>query len=128
MSSFWQGKAQVFVTNQIQSSLVPVSPLAGNGITGVPDNVQTTIVTFTAPNNFLLGNIVTSGTTYAKYQLYLNLVLIDTRRGGPERTMIFTFPSPLQMNTGDILDVKVTHYDTAQTADFESTIYGGLPN
>ena len=66
-----------------------------------------------------------SGTVYGKFQLFLNTVLIETRRGGPDRTLIFEFNNPLLLNSGDILDVKVTHYTIGQTAEFESTVYGG---
>lgn len=108
------------------ASSLEVRPLAGNAIVNTPDNVLTTIVTYTAyETKTLLSSITVSGTLYAKFQLFFNTILIETRRGGPDRTLVFTFDHPLKMVDGDILDVKVTHYDVGQTADFDSTVYGG---
>lgn len=102
-----------------------VDALAGNEVTGVPANTQTTIVTYTASGKKLVSHITVSGTVYAKYQLYKNTTLIETRRGGPDRTLVFDFFRPLRLNDTDVLDVKVTHSQTSESADFESTVYGG---
>jgi len=108
------------------AAALEVRPLAGNAVTNVVDNVLTTIVTFTASApKTLIASVTVSGTLYAKFQLFFNTVLIETRRGGPDRTLTFTFDHPLKMVNGDILDVKVTHYNVGQTADFDSTVYGG---
>lgn len=122
MSDYDSG--QVRIVGPIQTSSIKVTPLAGNGITNVPDGVLSTIVTYTAPSDKSLTSITVSGTLYAKFQLFLNTVLIETRRGGPDRTLVFEFNSPLTLNSGDILDVKVTHFNAGQTAEFESTVYG----
>jgi hypothetical protein len=102
-----------------------VTAIAGGSVSGVNASSQTTVVTYTAAANKLVSLISVSGTVYAKFQLYLNTVLLETRRGGPDRTLTFEFNKPLQLNTGNILDVKVTHYQTGNTAEFESTVYGG---
>jgi hypothetical protein len=102
-----------------------VTELAGGAITGVVDNSQQTIVTYTAGSNKSISLISVSGTVYAKFQLYRNATLIETRRGGPDRTLTFEWSKPLHLNTGDILDVKVIHYSIGTVAEFESTIYGG---
>lgn len=101
-----------------------VSALAGSSITGVTASTLSTILTYTAATAKRLVRIGVSGTDYAKFQLFLNTVLIETKRSGPDRSLDFAFTSPLSLAIGDILDVKVTHYAPGVSADFESTIYG----
>lgn len=102
-----------------------VSPLASGSITGIPTNTLSTIVTYTAAVATHLSRISVSGNIYAKYQLFLNTVLIETKRSGPERSLDFFFDCPLTLSPTSILDVKVMHYQTSETGDFESTVYGG---
>lgn len=108
------------------SLLVPssVSALANGSVTNVPANTLTTILTYTATTAMRLTRIGVSGTDYAKFQIFLNTVLIETRRSSPERSLDFLFDSPLAMAASDVLDMKVTHYATGVLADFESTVYG----
>lgn len=103
---------------------VSVAPLASAGITSVPASTLSTIVTYTAVAATRVTRIGVSGTDYAKFQLFLNTVLIETRRTSPERSIDFLFDVPLGLSTGNILEVKVTHYAPGVLADFESTIYG----
>lgn len=124
MSDYDSGSVRITGSVPIPVTPQKVTPLAGNSITAVPNNVLSTIVTYTAPSNQSISSITVSGSAYGKYQLFYNTTLIETRRGGPDRTLVFEFNSPLTINSGDILDVKVTHFDTTSTADFESTIYG----
>jgi hypothetical protein len=123
MSDFDSGVVRI--SGIVQTSGLKVTPLAGNGIVNVPDNLLSTVVTYTAPSDKQVSSVTVSGTVYAKFQLFLNTILIETRRGGPERTLVFEFNNPLVLNSGDVLDVKVTHYQTGLTAEFESTVYGG---
>lgn len=116
---------RIIVVGDQSAAGLEVDPIAGGALTGVLDGVTTTIVTYTAAVKTLISHITVSGTVYAKYQLYKNATLIETRRGGPDRTLVFGFLRPLKLQATDILDVKVTHYVTTSTADFESTIYGG---
>lgn len=101
-----------------------VSPLAGGAVTNVPSGTPTTILTYTAAVAARLTRISVSGTDYAKFELFLNTALIETKRSGPDRSLDFNFTAPLGMDAADVLDVKVTHYATGVLADFESTIYG----
>lgn len=101
-----------------------VSALAGGAIAGVTDGTLSTILTYTASAETRLTRISVSGTVYAKYQIFLNTVLIETKRSGPDRSMDFTFTIPLGLDAGNILDVKVTHYGAGVVADYEATIYG----
>jgi len=124
MSDFDSGSVRV--TADDSAAGLEVDALAGGAVAGVMASTPTTIVTFTASApKTLLSLISVSGTVYAKFQLYKNAALIETRRGGPERTLTFEFSKPLRLLNGDILDVKVTHYQTGESAEFESTVYGG---
>jgi hypothetical protein len=101
-----------------------VSALAGGSVTSVTASTLTTILTYTAVAAKRITRIGVSGTDYAKFQLFLNTVPIETKRTGPDRTLDFVFASPLTLAVSDILDIKVTHYAPGVSADFESTIYG----
>lgn len=101
-----------------------VSALAGNGITAVTNGTLSTILTYTATAERRITRMSVSGTTYAKYQIFLDTVLVETKRSGPDRSLDFTFNSAFGMDVGQVLDVKVTHYGVGVLADFESTIYG----
>lgn len=118
--------ANLYVHVAADDTVAPTSvqPLAVGSVTNVPASTLTTVVTYTAPSDKKLTKISVSGTDYAKFQLFKNTVLIDTRRSGPERSLQFEFASPLSLASGEVLDVKVTHYATGVLADFESTIYG----
>lgn len=102
-----------------------VSAIAVSAITALPASTLSTIVTYTAGAAIRLSKISVSGTDYAKFQLFKNASLIETKRSGPERSLDFLFDIPLNLIASDIIDVKVTHYATGVLADFESTIYGG---
>jgi len=101
-----------------------VSALGGGSVTNVPASTLTTILTYTAVVASRLTRIGVSGTDYAKFQIFINTTLIETKRSGPDRSLDFAFTSPLSLSIGDVLDVKVTHYAPGVLADFETTIYG----
>jgi hypothetical protein len=91
-------------------------------LTSVPANTQQTIVTYTAgAGDSGITRIVCSGTDYAKFELYKNVSLVETQRSGPDRNAFF---GPIKLQAGDIIDVKVEHFVTGSTANFEATIYG----
>jgi len=98
--------------------------------TGSADNVPattlTTILTKTADANFNNISIISvSGEDYAKFFLVLNTVILDIRRTGPDRNLSFDFTgSPLALTTGDVVDIKVEHFNTGALLDFDATIYG----
>jgi hypothetical protein len=112
--------------NVAGNSALPASvdTLATGTQTGVASSLLTTIVTFTAGSAKKITKVSVSGTEYAKFQLFKNTGLIETKRTGPDRSVDFIFSSPLVMNTGDILDVKVTHFYIGNTLDVEASIYG----
>lgn len=109
------------LTNEV--GLVPINNVLTGAIGTVPSDTLTTILTLTAATKHKLVRIACSGEVYAKYQLFIDTVLIETRRSGPERTIDFTFSPTLLLNNGQILDVKVTHFYTGDALNFESTLY-----
>jgi len=65
-----------------------------------------------------------SGTNYAKFYLAINGSDVDIQRTGPNLNLQFDFTgAPLELTTGDVVDIKVEHFN-AGTEDFEATIYG----
>ena len=106
-------------------SIAPVSALVVGGVTSITPSTLTTIATFTASAAINISKVSVSGTDYAKFQLFKNTVLIDTKRSGPERSIEFNYNNPLKLIATDIMDIKVTHYVIGTMADFEATIYGG---
>lgn len=91
--------------------------------TAVSDNTLTTVSTLTANGFNRLVQISCSGTVYAKWLLYINSVLKETRRSGPERNLYFTYNHPIKLVTGDVVDIKVIHYSLGTLEDFETTFY-----
>jgi len=102
----------------------PTSAIAIGGIAGIPANTPSTIVTYTASGAIGITKISTSGSDYAKFLLYKNTSLMETQRTGPQRNIDFLFGGSLALSSGDIVDVKVIHYNTGVLSDFESTLYG----
>jgi len=95
-------------------------------VTNVPTSTKTTILTqlYVATTFENIVKVVVSGDVYAKFYLTVNSVDIDVRRSGPDRNLIFDFTgSSYALTTGDIVDIKVEHFDTG-LYNFESTIYG----
>jgi len=118
------GNTYVHVAVDDTADSIIVSPLSVGAVSSVSDTVLTTIVTYTAASAVKITRISISGTVYAKFQLFYNTTLIETIRSGPDRTMFIEFKSPLSLISSDVLDVKVTHYNTGLMENFEATIYG----
>lgn len=99
---------------------------AQGGVINVPANTLTTILTANQSATFTNISIVSvSGEDYAKFFLVINGNTIDVRRTGPDRNLTFDYTSnPLALAAGDIVDVKVEHFDVTSLLDFDSTIYG----
>ena len=101
------------------------SRILADGSTGlIGPNVNTTIVTISPLADTFLTHIICSGHEYAKFTLVINSSAKFTRRSGPSRDVIWDFISPLGLSAGQIFDVKVIHFRTGETADFESTLMG----
>jgi len=111
-------------TTPVSAGLLPVDVLKFSAITGVANSIETTVASYTSTGEITIGDIVTSGTDYARYNIYVNTVLQFVIRSGPTRQANLALNRPLQLTTGDVVDVKVIHYYTTHTADFEATILG----
>ena len=94
--------------------------------TSVASGVKTTILTATYSASFNnIALISCSGEDYAKFYLTVNTVDNDIRRSGPDRNLQFDFRSnPIGLSSGDVVDIKVEHFNVGDTLDFEATIYG----
>jgi hypothetical protein len=107
------------VTQQAESALVV------GAVTTIAASTLTTVATFTA--TALVQNVTKiscSGQESAKWELFIDTVLFDTKRSGPELNAEFRWDKRFNMSTGSVLDVKVTHEITGETPNFEATIYG----
>ena len=114
---------KVFVT-PVSAGISPVDILDFSAITGVVNSIETTILTYTALGDETVGDIIMGGTSYARFNIYINTVLRFVLRSGPARQCNLALQRPLQLVTGDVVDVKVIHYHTDATDDFEATILG----
>ena len=101
-----------------------VTAVATAEATNVPANTLTTVLTLTANGTNMITTISFSGEDYAKFQFFINSTLKETIRTGPQRNGRFYFVHPYTLENGDVVDVKVTHWFTGETLDFESTLYG----
>ena len=102
----------------------PSTILAKAIATVVPASTKTTVVTLSAAVDTFVTAIYCSGHEYGKWYLVRNTLDQIIQRGGPDRDQPFTFPNPWKLSAGDVLDVKVEHFVTGQTPDFEATVMG----
>ena len=103
--------------------LIPVNDIRTGTAISVSSAILTTILTLSALTKHKIMRISCSGQDYAKYELFIDTVLIETKRSGQKRNVDFNFTSGLLLNNTQVLDVKVTHFFTGDSLDFESTIY-----
>jgi hypothetical protein len=104
--------------------VTPSTVLAKNIAASVPASTKTTVVTYSAVVDRYVTAIYGSGMENGKWFLVINSADQIVRRAGPERDKIFEFPSPLKITAGSVLDIKVEHFVTGETPDFECTILG----
>jgi hypothetical protein len=115
------GNTYVHVAKDTSSAGVGAGVLNNGAVANVVATTLTTIVTYTAPAAKGVTRVSCSGTNYAKFSLVLNTTTIEYKRSGPDRNVEF---GAFALSSGDVLDVKVEHYVTGDTADFEATIWG----
>ena len=113
----------VFVT-PVSAGISPVDVLVFGSQSAVPDTTETTVASYTALGEETIGDIMMGGTSYARFNIYLNTVLSFVVRSGPQRHIDLLFGRPWQLSVGDVVDVKVIHYNTDDTDDFEVTVLG----
>lgn len=111
----------VYIT-PVSAGLLPVDIASFSAITGVADSIETTIDTYVLVGDETIGDIVIGGTDYARFNIYINTVLQFVLRSGPARQCNLSLQRPLQLLAGDVIDVKVIHFNIGVSADFESTI------
>ena len=120
---------QIFVPDAGSSpgtgeTLKDVTVLAKAIASTVPASTKTTVLTISAAADTYITSIICSGMEYGKWFLTLNSGDEMIRRGGPDRDVIWQFTNPYKVASGSVFDVKVEHFVTGQTPDFESTVLG----
>lgn len=124
----------VVVTNPIQlDDILPAGATRVTeygSVTLVPYNTETTVVSYTVPvgQTFYITNIVGTGDAPqgARYTCYVNLTQFAGARSSLAEPTI-TIKAPYGERTataGQTILVRVTHYYSAGTGDFEATIFG----
>ncbi len=107
---------------------ISLTKFASTGtVSSVPDTTITLVHTQTYVSGTFENLVIVScsGSANAKFTLYKNTVLFDTKRSTPQRNVSFDFTgAPLALATGDVIDVKVEHFNTGVLETFEATIYG----
>jgi len=99
--------------------------VANNVAISVPANIETTIVSYsTGASPTWITTILCSGMQYGKFRYFENLVPLIVLRGGSDRNVMFNITTPLKVPAGATIDVKVTHFNTGDTPDFECSILG----
>lgn len=91
--------------------------------TGVASGVTELVVSVTAGDSQVLGQIVFSGTNIAEYELVINSNTIDKKRTyfGNSLNGSFEFPKGLSLNNGDVIELYALH-NRPTTADFNARI------
>lgn len=112
------------VTQSGVSVTTPANILAKAIAASVASGVKTTVVTLSAAQDTYITEIIGSGMEYGKWFIVVDSVDQAVRRGGSDRDVIWTFVNPLKIAGGSVLDVKVEHFVSGETPDFEATIVG----
>jgi hypothetical protein len=115
--------SKVFET-PVSAAFSPVDVLVYGTQTGVAASTLTTLTTHSALADQTVSSFLMSGTNYAKYSIFINSVEMMTVRTGPDRTYNLLLTRPLNIYNGDVLDVKVEHYQVGETNDFEASVLG----
>jgi len=114
-------------TDECGGYMNPILTIAEKGyINTVAGNSQVTIVSYTNNTGGVLRitGCLGTGTVDAEYVLMINGNEIGTARSSEqERNGKIVIEKGYRINNGDIVTVKVTHWDDF-TADFKATIYG----
>lgn len=105
--------------------LKPINDIRTGSLSTLGSNSEGTILTLTATTDHKISRISCTGDSYAMYKLYIDTNLIETKKVG-RRYIDFIFPIPLLLSNGETLDVKVTHFYTGKTFDFDATIYSRI--
>ena len=119
---------QIFVPDSGSSSngtAIKSSDILANATaSAVSDNVLTTILTLSPSVDTFITQVVCSGDDYGKFTLVVDASTKFTRRGGPGRDVVFQFVSPFKVAGSSVFDVKVEHFLSGATPNFQSTVLG----
>ena len=111
----------------VLSSITPAtSVLEYSEITIIADNVVTTIHTHTVVStDLMVDQIIASGTVDAEYRLVINgSTKAKYFTSEQDRTAKFNFPFPQKFIVGTVIDIKVVHFNTSVTGDFNASLIG----
>lgn len=122
-----EGRLIVSVDSSLPTTLTPGSSvLEYASVSTIPDNSLTTILVHAvgvAP--LLLDGVIATGTVDAEYIILVNnQVKIRYRTAEQDRTVNIKFETPQKFIVGSVIAIKVIHYNTANTADFDATFIG----
>jgi len=98
-------------------------PLYIGRVEDVPSNTLTTIVTAAADVVKYLTKITCSGEENARWELYINSVLIETKRT-TDRNVEFEWNIPLKILDTEGITVKAIHYGPGTNATLNATVFG----
>lgn len=104
-------------------SLKEINTILTSQALTTPSDVLTGLLTFAASSKTKVYKISCTGQINAKYQLYIDNSLVETRISAPHRTIEFVFDYPLVLSATQVLDIKVIHFVTGEQIDFQSTMY-----
>lgn len=103
----------------------PVAGVVAKGTqTSVSDNTITTVATMTANGARNITKIKFSGEGYARWTVVVDATTEETATTGTYAGEFDFGPNGFYVAPGSVLDVKVEHFITSETLDFNATIYG----
>ena len=123
MSEVLSKTAFVKLTNFPFENREQNTTLARGVQTTVPASTQTTVVTLAANGVRFITKIVCSGHDHAKWEVYVDSIVVITKREN-KFTTEFDFANPYRLDEHSVMDVKVTHFVTGDSLDFDATIIG----
>lgn len=110
--------------------MIPTSTIEQhNRVESVGGNSQTTIVTYEAIEDCWITGCIGTGDVPSEFTLYVNGNNKGVVRSShQERSARILLPQAIKISSGDIVTVKVLHFEDSLTADYDATIYGYVIN
>lgn len=99
--------------------------LAYGELSSLAANTPTLLATYNPEMSLtskFINHIACSGSFYAEFQLFVDLIKIETRRSGPGRNVDFEFAPPLFLKPFTSISVYVVHYKN-DLGQFEASIF-----
>jgi hypothetical protein len=99
--------------------------LANAVAVAVPSATETTITTYaTGASPTWISAIICSGMEYGKFRYFEGVTPKIVLRGGADRNVFFNLTTPIKVVAGETIAIKVEHFVTGETPDFEASIIG----